>query len=636
MLRITIATLGRLLYWLPDSFSHALSRVLGTLLYLIPGKRRRSLLTNLHHAFPSKSEGQRRRIARESCCRMVETALFVAASTYWTEDDVRSHLGESQQLHDLIETHKADPRPAIILGLHFTLMEAVAMLPAVHPGGVPETAVIYRALKNRDLENWVLHTRQRFGIKMLSRKKGLVESRHILKRKGRVTVLFDQNAGRQGALGLFFGRVASLSELAGTMAEKHDADTVFIYPRRTGFWRATLEGEQLDCPREAASVTSAANAWLERKLAENDDTAADWLWAHNRWKTQDHPSHRLRLEHKRWLIDNASLPRKTLLYVRMPNWLGDVLMALPLLRTVRQGRPDFHITLVAKGHFLPLLEKTGLADRLLPLPDKGGAGYFRTFWHLRREYFDTALLFTNSSRGDIEAWLTRTPQRFGIVRPGKKRPLLTHAYSLPHHYDERAHHQTALWRDFLRHFGLQEEPDCAPLPSTVFAADAPQSITALPAAPIGMIPGTENEPAKRWPVSHWRELIAALLREYPETPLVLFGTKGDANITGRVAHGFPPERVLDLAGKTNLPAFAGALARCKAIICNDTGGMHMANALGTPVVAIFGPTNPVRTGPVFDAPARIVQAPGSAPTGGTPISEVTAQQVLGILPELNL
>jgi len=86
--------------------------------------------------------------------------------------------------------------------------------------------------------------------------------------------------------------------------------------------------------------------------------------------------------------------------------------------------------------------------------------------------------------------------------------------------------------------------------------------------------------------------------------------------------------VTDLAGRTDLPAFAEGLQGCRALVTNDTGGMHLANALGVPVVALFGPTNPVRTGPVFEAPRVILQAPGSAPTGGGDLRQLSAETVL--------
>jgi ADP-heptose:LPS heptosyltransferase len=338
------------------------------------------------------------------------------------------------------------------------------------------------------------------------------------------------------------------------------------------------------------------------------------------------PARRLRLEAKRNLLaadlaarGRATPPRRTRIWIRLPNWLGDVVMVLPLLRAIRVSRPDAEITLVAAKPFLPLLESWAVADRLSVLPPRG-AGYFRHFRALRQEYPDVWLLFTNSLRGDLEARLTMCRQRFGVVRPGKPRPLLTHAWRMPADYDERTHHQLKLWEDFLRHFGLNAVPDRSPV------AGSPPAISSATAR-VGLICGSENMPAKRWPVAHWRALVEAL----PEHTFVLFGTARDTAITREIAAGFAPDRVRDLAGQTDLVGFARELRGCRLLVTNDTGGMHLANALGVPLIGLFGPTNPIRTGPVFDAPVRILQAPGSSPTGGGSLTGLSPETVVAAL-----
>jgi ADP-heptose:LPS heptosyltransferase len=273
------------------------------------------------------------------------------------------------------------------------------------------------------------------------------------------------------------------------------------------------------------------------------------------------------------------------------------------------------------------LEKFDLADRYEPLPPRG-LGYFFHFWQLRRRYPDAFLLFTNSLRGDLEAWLTRCPQRFGIVRPGKSRPLLTNGWRVPANFDENQNHQLTLWENFLRAFGLHQPPDRTPILSPL----APLSSVALAKEDrlspccIGLIVGSENSPEKRWPVEHWRSLIAAL----PGQRFVIFGTAGDALIAAAVADGFGA-RIENLAGRTDLAAFAEKLTGCDLLVTNDTGGMHLANSLGVPLIALFGPTNPVRTGPVFAAPFQILQPPGCPPTGGASLAELTPESVIAAI-----
>ena len=251
-------------------------------------------------------------------------------------------------------------------------------------------------------------------------------------------------------------------------------------------------------------------------------------------------------------------------------------------------------------------------SRCLPRP---GTRVSARFAALRASYPDVWILFTNSLRGDLEARASGCPQRFGIARPGKGRPFLTHTYRLPEGFDEARHHQLELWENFLRHFGLDSPPDCSPLPW-----GGPRIAGS---GPIGLIAGSENNPGKRWPVAQWRSLIEA----FPAGRFALFGTAADSAITSRISEGFGA-RVENLAGTTTLEGFATALAGCRLLVSNDTGGMHLANAIGVPVVALFGPTNPLRTGPVFSAPYRILQPPGCPPTGGRPLVDLTPEAVI--------
>ena len=620
MLLFLLKALGWLTARAPEGLLRALSAVLGDMVFYLGGRRRRLVRSNLHHAFPERTAGWRDRIGRESCRRLFETGLLSLATPYLSPERLRVILRASPELEAVYRRHATDPAPSLICSPHLAYWETQTAKPLVLPSPFPEFGIIYRPLDNPAADAFVKSARERFGMKLLSRRDGFAEALKILRRRGFVGVLFDQNAGLQGALTTLFGRVCSTTELPGLMAEKFNARVLALFPRRLGFWRIEVGVDEIAHDGTSNAVTLGLNRWLERTLSGDDNLCASWLWSHDRWRHQDMPSKRLRLESKRDLLAAdltarglERLPRRTRLLVRLPNWLGDVVMALPLLRAIRAGRPDAEITLIARPQFAALLREWNVADRVVTLPPRG-AGYWRFFRRMREEHPDCHLLFTNSFRGDLEAWLAGSRQRFGIVRPGKIRPLLSHAYSPPAGFNEAGTHQLELWRAFLAHFGLTAEIDCTPQFPAVASKEGP----------IGLIAGSENTPEKRWPVARWRELIAAL----PESSFVLFGTAGDAVLTREIAAGFPLERVSDLAGKTDLTTFAARLRSCRLLVTNDTGGMHLANALGVPVVGLFGPTNPVRTGPVFNAPRAILQAPGSTPTGGGRLADLEAETVL--------
>jgi heptosyltransferase II len=626
LIPFALNVLGRLLALTPEAVLRMVAALGGELILWLAPRRRRLLRSNLHHAFPDRPRSWRRGIARESSRRLVETTMLSIAAPYLGDGRIRRIAGLGPSVDSLARDLAANPRPVVLATLHLALWESQTWLKFLSPVPLPEFGIIFRPLDNPAADAFVKRTRQRHGMRLLSRREGFAQALGILRGRGCVGVLFDQNAGLQGALTLVLGRVCSSTELPGVLAAKFSADLRTFYPRRTAFWRVTFESDAVAFDGTAAGATLALNRWFEKAMAD-DELCASWLWAHDRWRNQDIPSVRLRLEARRNLLEGdlrarglPALPRKTRVWVRMPNWLGDVAMALPLLRAIRASRPDAEITLLAKPAFAPLLEALGVADRIRPLP-RQGPGYFAHFVGLRASYPDVWILLTNSFRGDVEARLAGCPQRFGIVRPGRSRPFLTASYRLPGGFDEALHPQFELWENFLRSFGLDAAPDRSPFrpPQTEGARGA-----------IGLIAGSENDPSKRWPIGHWRRLIEA----FPAERFVLFGTPGDAAITSRIADGLDPSRVSDLAGRTDLMGFAAALGTCRLLVANDTGGMHLANALGVPVIGLFGPTNPIRTGPVFTSPHRILQPPGCPPTGGAALADLSPEAVADAVRDL--
>ena len=306
------------------------------------------------------------------------------------------------------------------------------------------------------------------------------------------------------------------------------------------------------------------------------------------------------------------------IWIRMPNWLGDFVMALPLLRSIKENQPQAQLTLIAKPQFKELIELFPIADEFIELPN----GTFSCFRKLsligRSENPDCQIMFTNSVRGDLEAWFVGADKRLGMAYPGRYRPLLTEVHRLGDSRDKlNIIHQTELLEGFLKSFQLIKNVDLAPF-------DLPGINRVVNR--VGIVAGASNNPQKCWAVEKWIALIKELFHQMPNSEFMLFGTSNDCQISDAIETGCGVP-VLNVTGKTNIKELGQKIASCNVVVGNDTGGMHLANALGTPVVVLFGPTNLLVTGPFFNAPKLFLQPEGCPEEGGSSIQLLDSNDV---------
>ena len=319
-------------------------------------------------------------------------------------------------------------------------------------------------------------------------------------------------------------------------------------------------------------------------------------------------------------------PRRIL--VRGVNWLGDAVMTTPALLRLREKFPGAHIALLAPEKLRELWLHHPAVDEIISFA--ADETVLAVAKKLRAGNFDLALVLPNSPRSAIEALLAGIPQRVGYGRPWRNffltqaiapragavkmrkrtaaeiRQLVAtdmnrrnddHAFSSA----ATASHQIHEYLHLVAALGANAEPHAPQLAVTPEEIDAARNKFGLNkiAAPIfGLNPGAEYGPAKRWPVE---KFIAAAkeIQQRTNCVWILFGGKSDAVITSQIesAIGNPPAAVFNLAGKTSLSELMALLKLCRVILTNDTGPMHVAAALGTPVVVPFGSTSPELTGP---------------------------------------
>ena len=172
VLLLTFKLLGWLVARTPEVILRATAAGLGDLIFLGSRRRRRLVLSNLHHAFPEKSAAWRRRIGRESCHRMVETGLLSLATPYLSERRIRGLARLSPAVEQLARDLQERPRPVVLATLHLALWESQTWLKLLSPMPLPAFGIIFRPLDNAAADRFVKTTRERFGMKLLSRKEG--------------------------------------------------------------------------------------------------------------------------------------------------------------------------------------------------------------------------------------------------------------------------------------------------------------------------------------------------------------------------------------------------------------------------------------------------------------------------------
>ena len=590
-----IISIGFLLSKLSYKTLEAIIQVLARIYFLIPQKRKRLLLSNLTHAFPQWSEHKIKDTAKKSLNYLFEMGFFSLIYPHLSCQQRRSTLMYSKKEEEEISDLSMSGKPTLILLPHLSLFETIATSPAFRPSGSKNLGAIYRPNSNPSIDKWINKSRIDLGLKTFSRKKGLIQAKKHLRDGNWLILLFDQNAGLGGDLSLFLNRICSVSPLPDIVLKGIPANVVLATPFRSSFFRAELKLHNLGGVR-STSISKVVHQKLETIIKDDPDGLPEWLWSHGKWKTQDNPHQIFHLHSKRSsLASEDQIPRKTKIWIRMPNWLGDIVMALPLIRAVERGRPDAEITLLCQPHYQSLLEYLKIGQRVIALPPKG-IGYFFFFWKLRRQYPDVHFLFTNSLRGDLEAYLCGAPLRLGGSTK-KKRKLLSHQALISKEFDKK--HQTELWGEYLKFFGLKESIDFTPFNISSSKPNISHKV-------ICLAPGSSNTPEKRWPIANWVNLLKLLIENFPSNEFRLVGTTSDSKICNEIKLKVPFRNVRDLSGKTNLVELCSLFFNARALICNDSGSMHLANATGTPIVAIFSVTESLITGPAYTSSVKVI------------------------------
>ncbi len=287
--------------------------------------------------------------------------------------------------------------------------------------------------------------------------------------------------------------------------------------------------------------------------------------------------------------------------VRTPNWIGDTLMALPAIESLRRNFPSDEIWIAAPAWVREIFAGEEWSGRLWPLDSpKRGNDFFAAAAKLRAPSFDAGLLLTNSFGSAAVFALAGIPERWGYAREG--RGFLLTKKVRARRGDEPSH-MVRYYLDLVEGLGWKTHP--AEIRLTVTSSEAERGRALLTAAgldpgrPLAILnPGAAFGPAKRWPADRFAAL-ARILQDRHGLEIAVTGGVED-RLSAQVVQSAVSRPAADLTGRTTLRELLGVIRAAAVFVTNDTGPMHMANALRVPVVAVFGPTEPAVTAPYHE------------------------------------
>ena len=325
--------------------------------------------------------------------------------------------------------------------------------------------------------------------------------------------------------------------------------------------------------------------------------------------------------------------------IRGVNWLGDAVMTTPAVQRLREAKPQAHITLLTHEKLAGLWRDHPALDAVMTFAKNESA--WQIGQKLRREKFDVGLALPNSHRSAIELWLAGIPQRIGYARLGRNlfltKTIQPRAGAVEMHkrsvaeindlvagrkikndkpFPPQAHH-IFQYLHLVAALGAKTEPlaprlEIAECAVAEFRARLQKISGNETGLWLGLNPGAEYGPAKRWPAERF---IAAAIALHQKTKCgwIIFGANDPVThqVAGELEKKLGQSFVVNFSGKTTLPELCAGLKFCKLVLTNDTGPMHIAAALGTPVVVPFGSTSAELTGPAFSKNNVLITA--SAP-----------------------
>jgi heptosyltransferase-1 len=282
-----------------------------------------------------------------------------------------------------------------------------------------------------------------------------------------------------------------------------------------------------------------------------------------------------------------------------PSSLGDVVQALPVLRLIKQHLPHSAIYWWLEARLTPLLQNDPDLAAVIPFDRQHLASphYWKELWRTLRDTrakaFDWVIDLQGLARSGLAAWLANGKFTIGLDDPREgARGFYDVIVSRPSYFT----HAVDWYLSVLPVLGVPVHRDFDWLPTHPGIAQSVRAGWPEGAGRWVILQPGARWPNKRWPVEYFSAVVRELAAQDPALRFAILGNRSESDL-GRTIARAEPERCLDLTGKISLLEMVEWIRACEVMVTNDTGPMHVAAALGKPVVAIFGPTEPRRTGP---------------------------------------
>src|SRR6184192_4977950 len=377
---------------LPLRFLFGIGQFLGLCAWLASGKYRRLAQRNVAIAFGNeKPTRELRRLVRRHFQLLGANLLCSAKLTAMPPEEILQHA-EVENIEAMAREFRAGV-PVVLVLSHLGTWELFAQLMPKFVGFV-RNASVYQKLGNCLIDAHVRRTRSQTGLELFDRHDGFDPVIELLRSGGGVGVLSDQHAGDHGVWTPFFRRLASTSPLPALLAKRTRAALIAagVYTIGWARWRMVFTERFDQTGVSLGALTSKINEVIEQQIRRAPE---DWFWVHNRWKT---PEPNFLLGHyKRGVYLPPEISARDLkpfrILIRSSNWLGDAVMSVPAVRSIKDGRPDAHVTIAAPAKISPMWKLIPEVDAIIPLSDDSLLPVVRLL--RQRMTFDVAILFPN-------------------------------------------------------------------------------------------------------------------------------------------------------------------------------------------------------------------------------------------------